>query len=51
MANGNSSSTASQKMAKVVVAEKRENGSYGFRQKIIPLDEVEAELEAAKELT
>jgi len=50
MANGNSS-TASKKMAKVVVAEKRENGSYGFRQKIIPLDEVEEELEAAKEHT
>jgi len=50
MANGNSS-TASKKMAKVVVAEKRENGSYGFRQKVIPLDEVEEELEAAKEYT
>jgi hypothetical protein len=50
MANGNSS-TASKKMAKVVVAEKRENGSYGFRQKVIPLDEVEEELEAAKEHT
>jgi hypothetical protein len=36
-------------MAKLVVAEKRENGSYGFRQKIVPLDEVEEELEAAKE--
>ena len=48
MANGNSS-TASQKMAKVVVAEKRDNGSYGFRQKIVPLDDVEDELEAAKQ--
>jgi hypothetical protein len=35
-------------MAKVVVAEKRENGNYGFRQKIVPLDDVEEELEAAK---
>ena len=50
MANGNSS-TASKKMAKVIVAEKRDNGSYGFRQKIIPLDDVEEELEAAKERT
>jgi len=49
MANGNNTSTASRKMAKLVVAEKRENGSYGFRQKIIPLDDVEEELEAAKE--
>ena len=50
MANGNIS-TASKKMAKVVVSEKRENGSYGFRQKVIPLDEVEEELEAAKDHT
>ncbi|WP_181149274.1 hypothetical protein [Salinibacter sp. 10B] len=49
MANGNNTSTASRKMAKLVVAEKRENGSYGFRQKIVPLDDVEEELEAAKE--
>ncbi len=49
MANGNNTSTASQKMAKLVVAEKRENGSYGFRQKIVPLDDVEEELKAAKE--
>jgi len=48
MANG-TTSTASRKMAKLVVAEKRENGSYGFRQKIVPLDEVEDELEAAKQ--
>ena len=48
MANGTDSS-ASQQMAKLVVAEKRENGSYGFRQKIVPLDDVEEELDAAKE--
>jgi hypothetical protein len=48
MANG-TTSTASRKMAKLVVAEKRDNGSYGFRQKIVPLDDVEEELEAAKE--
>jgi hypothetical protein len=49
MAKQNNSGTASRKMAKLVVAEKRDNGSYGFRQKIVPLDEVEDELEAAKE--
>ena len=48
MANGTDSS-ASQQMAKLVVAEERENGDYGFRQKIVPLDDVEEELEAAKE--
>jgi len=41
--------SASRKMAKLVLAEKRENGSYGFRQKTVPLDDVEDELEAAKE--
>jgi len=48
MANG-TDTNASQKMAKLVVAEERDNGSYGFRQKIVPLDDVEEELEAAKE--
>ena len=49
MANGNNTNAASRKMAKLVVAEKRENGSYGFRQKIVPLDEIEEEIESAKE--
>jgi len=49
MAKQNNSGSASRKMAKLVVAEKRENGSYGFRQKIIPLDDVEDELEEAKQ--
>lgn len=49
MANGNNTNAASRKMAKIVVAEKRDNGSYGFRQKIVPLDDVEDELEVAKE--
>ncbi len=48
MAN-DSNGSASRKMAKIVVAEKRDNGSYGFRQKVIPLDDVEEELEAAKQ--
>lgn len=50
MANANQSS-GSRKMAKLVVAEKKEDGNYGFRQKIVPLDDVEKELEEAKELT
>ena len=50
MAN-QSNGSASRKMAKVIVAEKKEDGNYGFRQKIVPLDDVEQELEEAKELT
>lgn len=50
MAN-QSNGSGSRKMAKLVVAEKKEDGNYGFRQKIVPLDEVEEELEKAKELT
>lgn len=45
------SSVGSRKMAKLILAEKKDNGSYGFRQKIVPLDDVEEELEKAKELT
>ncbi|MEF8815724.1 MAG: hypothetical protein V5A58_02960 [Salinibacter sp.] len=48
MANQN---TASRKMAKLIVAEEKDDGNYGFREKIIPLDDVEDELEEAKELT
>ena len=50
MAN-QSNGSASRKMAKLVVAEKKEDGNYGFRQKIVPLDDVEEELEEAKKLT
>ncbi|GEM_PF-2165243 len=50
MAN-QSNGSASQKMAKLVVAEEKEDGNYGFRQKIVPLDDVEEELEEAKKLT
>ena len=53
MAN-QSNGSASQKMAKLVVAEEKEekeDGNYGFRQKIVPLDDVEEELEKAKKLT
>ncbi len=47
MANG-TDTKASKQMAKLVVAEKRDDGNYGFRQKIVPLDDVDEELEAAK---
>jgi hypothetical protein len=41
---------ASRKMAKIVVAQKKdENGSYSFKQKIVPLDDVEDELKAVRE--
>jgi hypothetical protein len=39
----------SRKMARIVVAEKKDNGSYGYRQKMVPLDNVEEELKAAKQ--
>jgi hypothetical protein len=38
----------SRKMAKIVVAEKKPNGEYRFRNKIVPLDDVKEELKAAK---
>jgi hypothetical protein len=46
-----SNGSASRKMAKLIVAEEKEDGNYGFRQKIVPLDDVEEELEEAKKLT
>lgn len=39
---------ASNKMAKMVVAEKKENGQYRFRQKMVALDSIQSELQAAK---
>ncbi len=36
------------KMAKVVIAEKKPNGQYRFRAKIVPLDDVQAEIKAAR---
>jgi len=39
---------ASRKMARLVIAEKKDTGSYGFRQKMVPLDNVQDELKAAK---
>ncbi len=36
------------KMAKVVIAEKKENGQYRFRSKMVALDSVQAEVKAAR---
>ncbi len=35
-------------MAKLVVAERKENGNYRFREKIVPMANVQAELKAAQ---
>jgi hypothetical protein len=35
-------------MAKIVVAEKKANGQYSFRQKMVPVDSVQEELRAAR---
>ncbi len=40
---------ASRKMAKLILSEKKENGHYRFRQKMVPLDDVQDELKAARE--
>ena len=40
----------SKKVAKIVVAEKKPNGQYRFVQKIVPVEEVQAELKASKAL-
>src|SRR5690625_7772663 len=39
---------ASNKMAKIVVAEKKENGQYRYRQKIVAPDNVQAEPPSAQ---
>jgi hypothetical protein len=38
------------KMAKIVVAEKKENGQFRFRAKMVTLDSVQQELKAARSL-
>lgn len=43
MANGSKG-----KMAKVIIAEKKENGHYRFRERILPEDEAKEELKAAR---
>jgi len=35
-------------MAKIVAAVKKDNGHYSFRQKMVPVDEVQDELKAAR---
>lgn len=40
---------AAKKMAKIIVAEKTDDGNYRFRQKIVPLDDVQDELEKARQ--
>ena len=40
----------SKKVAKIVVAEKKENGRYRFVQKIVPVEQVQEELKASKAL-
>jgi len=36
------------KMAKVVIAEKKENGQYRFRAKMVAIDNVQAEIKASR---
>ncbi len=38
----------SKKMAKIVVAEKKENGQFRFRSKIVHVDTLQEELKAAR---
>ena len=39
---------AGKSMAKLVIAEKKANGQYSFRQKIVHVDDVQDELKAAR---
>ena len=48
MAKKTSGNSGPRKMARIVVAQKKENGHYSFRQKMVPLDSVQDELKAAK---
>lgn len=43
-----SKNSMANRMAKIVVAEKKENGQYRFKQKMVPVDSVQAELKAAQ---
>lgn len=40
---------AGRQMAKIVSAEKKENGHYRFKQKMVHVEDVKDELQAAKE--
>ncbi|MES3630590.1 MAG: hypothetical protein PPP56_10550 [Longimonas sp.] len=39
---------AAKKMARIVFAQKKENGHYSFRQKMVPLDNVKEELKKSR---
>jgi hypothetical protein len=39
----------SRKMARIVVAEKKENGQFRFRSKMVHQDELQAEIKAARQ--
>ncbi|MFO8233527.1 MAG: hypothetical protein R6U20_12800 [Longimonas sp.] len=39
---------AAKKMARIVFAEKKDNGNYSFRQKMVPLDSVKEKLKQAR---
>jgi hypothetical protein len=41
-------SAAANRMARVVIAEKKPNGQYRFKQKMVMLDQVQDELKAAQ---
>lgn len=43
-----SKNTVANRMAKIVVAEKKPNGQYRFRSKMVQADEVQNELKAAQ---
>jgi hypothetical protein len=40
--------TVNRKMAKVVMAVKKENGQYSYRQKVVEMDNVQQDLQAAQ---
>ena len=43
-----SKNTVANRMAKIVVAEKKENGQYRFKSKMVNVDDVQNELKAAQ---
>ena len=43
-----SKNTVANRMAKIVVAEKKPNGQYRFKQKMVMADDVQNELKAAQ---
>lgn len=42
--------SAAKRMAKIVVAQKKENGQYRFKQKMVSLDEVRQEAQAISQV-